>query len=207
MLARIPEPELMLGIVQCEVYNQEFADDPRILEEFLETYNQYIGITTGTVVDLGSGTCNFVIALCKMHPALSVTCYEASSAMIEIAQRNIAQAGLENQINLIQDDFFNAQGQFDLVIANRVLHHVNDTVGFWNLIDRLGKNILVCDLGRPNTLEFLIHPLSEDAINSLKAEYTLEEVQDQINDYNYSLVKKTLMLDLYRLTVFTKKDK
>ena len=207
MFARIPEPELMLGTVQCEVYNQEFVYDPHILEEFLETYNQYIGITTGTFVDLGSGTCNFVIALCKMHPALSVTCYEASSAMIEIAQRNIAQAGLENQINLIQDDFFNAQGQFDLVIANRVLHHVNDTVGFWNLIDRLGKNVLVCDLGRPNTVEFLNHTFSEDAVNSLKSAYTLEEVQDQIKDYNYSVVKKALMLDLYRLTVFTKKDK
>jgi 23S rRNA G2445 N2-methylase RlmL len=142
-----------------------------------------------------------------MHPALSVTCYEASSAMIEIAQRNITQAGLENQIKLIQDDFFNAQGQFDLVIANRVLHHVNDTVGFWNLIDRLGKNALVCDLGRPATLEFLNHEFSEDAVNSLKSAYTLEEVQDQINDYNYSVVKKTLMLDLYRLTVFTKTDK
>lgn len=207
MFARIPEPELMLGTVQCEVYNQEFVYDPHILEEFLETYNQYIGITTGTFVDLGSGTCNFVIALCKMHPALSVTCYEASSAMIEIAQRNIAQAGLENQINLIQDDFFNAQGQFDLVIANRVLHHVNDTVGFWNLIDRLGKNVLVCDLGRPNTVEFLNHTFSEDAVNSLKSAYTLEEVQDQIKDYNYSVVKKALMLDLYRLTVFTKTDK
>jgi len=207
MLARIPEPELMLGTVQCEVYNQEFVYDPHILDEFLETYNQHIGITKGSIIDLGSGTCNFVIALCKIHPALSVTCYEASSAMIEIAQRNIAQAGLENQIILIQDDFFNAQGQFDLVIANRVLHHVNDTIGFWNLIDGLGKNVLVCDLGRPNTLEFLNHPFSEDAVNSLKSAYTLEEVQDQINDYNYSLVKKTLMLDLYRLTVFTKKDK
>jgi ubiquinone/menaquinone biosynthesis C-methylase UbiE len=207
MLTRIPEPELMLGTVQCEVYNQEFVYDPHILEEFLETYNQHIGITKGSIIDLGSGTCNFVIALCKIHPALSVTCYEASSAMIEIAQRNIAQAGLENQINLIQDDFFNAQGQFDLVIANRVLHHVNDTMGFWNLIDRLGKNVLVCDLGRPNTLEFLNHPFSEDAVNSLKSAYTLEEVQDQINDYNYSLVKKTLMLDLYRFIVFTKTDK
>ena len=207
MLVRIPEPELMLALDQCELYNQEFVDDPHILEEFLETYNQYIGITKGTVVDLGSGTGHFVIALCKMYPELSVTCYEASSAMIEIAKRNITQAGLGNQINLIQDDFFNAQGQFDLVIANRVLHHVNDTVGFWNLIDRLGKNILVCDLGRPATLEFLNHEFSEDAVNSLKSAYTLEEVQDQINDYNHSLVKKDLMLDLYRLTVFTKKDK
>jgi SAM-dependent methyltransferase len=207
MLERIPEPELMLDTAQCEFYNQEFIDDPHILEEFLETYNQHIGITKGSIIDLGSGTCNFVIALCKIHPALSVTCYEASSAMIEIAQRNIAQAGLENQINLIQDDFFNAHGYFDLVIANRVLHHVNDTAGFWNLIHHLSKHVLVCDLGRPNTLEFLNHPFSEDAVNSLKSAYTLEEVQDQINDYDYSVVKKVLMLDLYRLTVFTKTDK
>ena len=67
MLTRIPEPELMLGTVQCEVYNQEFVYDPHILEEFLETYNQHIGITKGSIIDLGSGTCNFVIALCKIH--------------------------------------------------------------------------------------------------------------------------------------------
>jgi ubiquinone/menaquinone biosynthesis C-methylase UbiE len=206
MLVRIPEPELMLGEDQCEFYNQEFADDPSMLEEFLETYNRYVGITKGSVVDLGSGTGHFVIALCKMYPELSVTCYEASTAMIEIAKRNITQAGLENQINLIQDDFVNAQGQYDLVIANRVLHHVNDTARFWNLINRLSTNAFVCDLGRPSTLEFLNCDFSIDAVNSLKSAYTLEEVQEQIKDYNYAVVKKPLILDLYRLTVFTKKD-
>lgn len=206
MFERVPEPELMLGDDQCEVYNQEFVDDPNILEEFLETYDQHIGVTQGSVIDLGSGSCNFVIALCKRYPGLTVTCYEASDAMIKIAKRNIEQAGLDNRINLVQADFFNADGNFDLVVANRVLHHINDTEGFWNLVNRLGKHVFVYDLGRPNTLEFLNHDFSLDAVNSLKAAYTLEEVQEQIKDRNYSIVKKPLILDLYRLMVFTKKD-
>ena len=134
MFERIPEPELMLDQEQCELYNQEFFDDPKMLTEFIDTYDHFVNISTGSVIDLGSGPCQFAIALCKAHPNLSVTCYEASSEMIKIAKSNIAEAGLENQITLVEDDFFNATGNFDVVVANRVLHHVSNTESFWNLI-------------------------------------------------------------------------
>lgn len=206
MFERTPEPEIMLAQEECEFYNQELVDDPKVLTEFVETYNRYVKITTGLIIDLGAGPCQFTIALCKVYPNLSVTCYEASSEMIKIARRNITEAGLENQITLIQDNFFNATGKFDVVIANRVLHHINDTKSFWSLVNRLSNNVLVCDLGRPATLDFLKFPLPVDAINSFKAAYTLDEVLDQIKDYNYSIVKEEMNLDLYRFTIFTKID-
>ena len=207
MFERVPEPELMLDKEQCETYNQEFIDDQSIVEDFVNTYKQCIGLDQGSVVDLGSGSCNFIIALANAYPGLTFTCYEASYEMIKIAINNIRSAGLADRIQLVQQDFFNATGQFDVAIANRVLHHVNDTEGFWNLISKLGSKVLVCDLERPYTSEFLNYTLPADFINSLKSAYTVNEVSDQIVDYDYTIEKKSLQADLSRFTVFTKKDK
>ena len=78
MFERIPEPEIMQNKDQCELYNQEFLDCPEIILDFINTYTEFCGLTEGTVVDLGSGSCNFVIALCKKYPRLKfiVSSYE-----------------------------------------------------------------------------------------------------------------------------------
>ena len=165
MFIRIPEPALMEDIDQCEFYNQEFVDDPTCLTRFIEVYNKFVGIHRGTIVDLGSGTCNFVVELCKIYPQLTVVCYEASKEMIKIAKCNIKNSQLEHRIKIIEDDFFNATGNFDVVIASRVLHHVDDTPNFWKLINMLSKNILVCDLERPDKLTDIQESFQPDLKN------------------------------------------
>lgn len=206
MFNRVPEPALMEGRDQCEYYNQEFIDYPEMIPEFIEQHNKFAGVYKGHVIDLGSGSCNFVIELCKLYSQLSFTCYEASEEMIKIARQNIAEAKLEHRITIVEDNFFNAVGNFDLVIANRVLHHVNDTKKFWKLVNSLSSNILVCDLGRPDSLDDLQDSFSEDLKNSFMSAYTIEEVAEQVNDYNYSITKEPEENGFYTFVVFTNKD-
>jgi 2-polyprenyl-3-methyl-5-hydroxy-6-metoxy-1,4-benzoquinol methylase len=206
MFDRVPEPALMEGRDQCEYYNQEFIDYPEMIPEFIEQHNKFAGVYHGHVIDLGSGSCNFVIELCKLYSQLSFTCYEASKEMIKIARQNIAKAKLEHRITIVEDDLFNAVGRFDLVIANRVLHHVNDTEKFWKLINSLSNNVLVCDLERPNSLDDFQDSFSEDLKNSFMAAYTVEEVTKQVNNYNYNIVKEADENGLCTFVVFTNKD-
>jgi 2-polyprenyl-3-methyl-5-hydroxy-6-metoxy-1,4-benzoquinol methylase len=206
MLERRPEPALMEDKDQCQYYNNEFVDYPEMLSEFIETYNKTIGMRQGNVIDIGSGSCNFVIELCKAYPQLHFTCYEASKEMIKIARKNIAKEQLENRIIIIEDNFFNATGKFDLVIANRVLHHVNNTEDFWKLLNTLSTNVLVCDLGRPSTLDNFQKSFSEDLKNSFMAAYTVEEVIEQTKNYHYTIIKEMCENEFYKFIVFTNKD-
>jgi 2-polyprenyl-3-methyl-5-hydroxy-6-metoxy-1,4-benzoquinol methylase len=193
---RIPElTPLMTSIKQCEAYNK-YASNPITLHEYIQTYQSLIGIKQGTVIDLGSGTCNFVIALAQSFPNLNFVCYENSTAMIKIAKDNIISAGLTSKIQLIQDDVFNATGKYDVVLANRLLHHVNETEEFWKLINLLAENLLVIDINRPpkhvidhmrENHEYQEDIHKEDLISSLQAAYSLQEVIEQIKEYDYTI--------------------
>ena len=192
MFERIPEPSIMLDANQCASYNQEIINDPSCIDLFLDRYDKFIGIEQGNLIDLGSGSCNFVISLCSKYPKLHVFCYEVSQEMINIAVKNIESANVHNQITIVQDDFMLATGRYDGLIASRVLHHVNDHTKFWQKVYSLSNNILVCDLERPDSLEFVEKVCESESIdfkNSLLAAYNCNEVANQINDYPFMIIK------------------
>jgi len=184
---RVAEPELMLDEHQCKSYNEN-TSDLTTLNNYIDLYKQLINVTSGNVIDLGSGSCNFVVALAKAFPNLDFTCYELSSAMISIAEKNIKDF---DNIKLVQDDLLTASGKYDVVLANRVLHHINDTERFWNTVNNLGKNILVVDINRPINTDLNLNiadPVyKEDVINSIKSSYNIQEVNEQIKNYSYNI--------------------
>jgi trans-aconitate methyltransferase len=190
---RIPEPEeLMIDILQCQSYNK-FSSNSDSLNNYVELYNSLIGVSEGNIIDLGSGPCNFVVALAKKYPKLNFTCYEKSDAMLKIAKDNIA--GLEKRITLINDDIRNARGKCDVILANRIFHHFDDPIEFWKIIDQFKKTFLVVDINRPSeshirNIERSINLDSiykKDLINSLKAAWTLKEVKEQTKEYNFKI--------------------
>ena len=204
---RISEPtESMLNSEQCRIYNF-YASQFGSLYEYVNLYKKLIGITEGTVVDLGSGPCNFIIALANRFPKLNFVCYENSDAMIEVANENIVNNKLTNRITILKDSLFNVSGTYDVVLSNRVLHHLEDTVKFWELINRLDTNLLIVDINRPpqSVVDYIIEndhyrepSYKEDLINSMQAAYTLDEVREQVKQYGYGVSAGTN----YKLAVY-----
>ena len=194
---RISEPSnLMTAVDQCRCYNESL--NPAELTEYVNLYKKIINLQSGTIVDLGSGSCNFVIALCLEFPEINVVCYENSDSMIDIAYNNIRNNNLTNRIRIIKDDLFNASGKYDAVLLNRTLHHIDDTSTLWKIINELSDNVLVTDLRRfssTNELENfidIIKPLLEpiyltDTENSFKAAYSYDEVCTQVLPYGYTV--------------------
>jgi len=202
---RIPEPEIMEDTEKCEYYHQSVINNSGQKNNFIKTYKNYIGIEHGTIIDLGSGCATFVIELCRNYPDLKVVCYEASTAMYNLACKNIANNKLEDRITIINDNFFNATGTFDAVICHKVLHHINNTELFWKVVQRLSANVLVWDLERPEYLRAIPTDWDSDSQNSWKAAYTVEEVASQIKEYKYNLLKEQIWPFLFVLTVYHKK--
>lgn len=179
----------MLDVDQCKQYDS-YSSTLETLRTFRDMYKEYINIDTGIVLDLGSGTCSFVVFLCQSFPNLKFVCYEESKTMLEIARKKIEDNNLTDRITLIEQDLFTAQGKYDVVIANRVLHHIEDTKLFWETVTKLSDNILVIDINRPDSE--LVEQLSKaninivyrtDLVNSMKAAYTVDEVKEQVKDY------------------------
>ena len=207
---RISEPTLLMeDLDQCRAYNK-YASDPRQLQEYIQLYEKLVGIKHGTVIDLGSGSCNFIISLAVAFPYLKFICYEASEAMIELAYKNIKNFDLSDRIQIIKDDIFNATGNYDVVLANRLLHHIENPKQFWKLINTLSENILIVDINRPpiSVIEHIrdvdeyAEPIyKQDLLNSMQAAYSLDEVVAQTREYDYTVISD----EYYRLIVYQTK--
>ena len=201
---RISEPSpLMTDLNQCKIYDETLSDSKfgkDELDEYVNLYEKFIGITSGKVIDLGSGSCNFIIALSKKFANLTFVCYDNSETMLKIAQGKIEKENLSHRIRIVKDDVFDAFGNYDVVLSNRLLHNIESTDLFWKKIDVLGKNIFVVDVKRYDTnsqLTDFIKKISPyfhpsyiiDTENSFKSAYSYYEVKEQIKDYNYNLIE------------------
>jgi predicted RNA methylase len=182
----------------CNFYNQSLVDSYDLVD-YIKLYKTYFNLRTGKIADLGSGPCNFVIALCLEFPELTFDCYENSDTMITLAEENIKKYNLSDRINVIKGDLLLASGKYDGVLINRVLHHIEDTVTFWKTVNSLSNNVFVVDLERPDAIELLngLFDLMktmfdikyiEDTTRSFMAAYTKDEVDIQVKEYGYNVV-------------------
>lgn len=202
-MIRISESNaLMTDEHQCNVYNQSLINSYDLIE-YINFYKKYLNVTSGKILDLGSGPCNFVIALCLEFPDLMFDCYENSDAMIKLARENIEKHNLSNRINIIKGNLMDARGKYDAVLITRVLHHIEDTATLWKNVNSMSQNVFALDLERPEkieSIEGLFKVMKQmnfddtfinDTKHSFMAAYTKEEVLDQTKDYNYSVESLT----------------
>ncbi len=173
------------------------ADFSQSNQWFADRLKQDFSGSLGRVLDIGCGPADVDIRLAQAVPGMHITAVDASGPMIEIARQAVAAAGMLEQVDPVKGYIpglpFEEQS-FDAVLSKDMFHHLPDPSVLWNEARRMGKpGALVCvmDLFRPEspgTARKVVestapdeHPLlKKDFYVSLRAAFTLEEIEDQL---------------------------
>ncbi len=198
MLPRKLEPEVMDS--EAEAVDYDSMDHSDVNRRFVDQLLACRRPDEGTadrplrVLDVGTGTALIPLELCSRDVAAHVTAVDLAAHMLQLGQRNVIRAGLQARINLEQIDAKElpyADGAFDWVISNSIVHHIPDprpAVREMVRVLKTGGLLFVRDLLRPLDLETLKHLVTTYAgdanahqqqmfDDSLHAALTLDEVR------------------------------
>src|SRR3954467_1487011 len=103
MLPRVLEPEAMDTPDESRDYDamDREAVNARFVADFLDAHGRCRG---GEILDVGTGPARIAIALCRADRAVRLLAPALADAMLELARRNVAAAGLDGRIRCIQGD-------------------------------------------------------------------------------------------------------
>ena len=195
-MKRVPEPDLMEQKEQAHAYaNADFSNSNEL---FLEKLFEFCSITDETkILDVGCGDGEIPIKIYKKTKS-KITVLDGSSVMLDELSKKMSANNIDD-IKVIQrryEDTHLKEKSFDILISNSVLHHVKSPKKFWeksfNLVRQQGQIVLM-DLFRPSNEHELLTILGKyggnnpvllnDFENSLRAAYTLYEVEDQLSSF------------------------
>src|SRR5437588_8838690 len=153
MLPRVLEPEVMDSAEEARDYDA--MDHAQVNRAFVA---DFLAVWDGAnpVLDVGAGTAQIPIELCRRSPTAVVTCVDLAEHMLAVGRENVARAGLDDRIRLERCDakrLPHSTGTFGAVISNSIVHHISEPVAV--LVEMLrvtapGGLLFVRDLLRPD---------------------------------------------------------
>jgi ubiquinone/menaquinone biosynthesis C-methylase UbiE len=195
MLPRVLEPEVMDSAEEAVDYDQ--MDHSHVNQLFVSDLLQ-LRPTLVNVLDVGTGTAQIPIALCKRHPTGHAIAIDLAQHMLRVGQANLEKAGLTERIKLQLCDAKAmpfAAATFDAVVSNSIVHHIPEPFAVIQEMVRVvqpGGLLFVRDLLRPvdaAVLRQLVQTYAGDANahqqkmfgDSLHAALTLAEVREMVS--------------------------
>lgn len=161
MLPRVLEPEVMDTAEDARDYDA--MDHAAVNRAFAADFLAAFPGVSGPVLDVGTGTAQIPIELCRQSPTITVVAIDLAAEMIRLAERNVAAAGLADRVRL---EVVNARalpypdGSFPAVISNSIIHHIPEPAEcFAEMVRvcRAGGALFVRDLLPPETEQELDH--------------------------------------------------
>ena len=150
MLHRVLEPEVMDSAEEAHDYdtmdhsfvNQLFVSD---LLQLRSVYHK--------VLDVGTGTAQIPIELCKRQLQAKVVAIDMAEHMLRVGVRNVEREGFTERIHLQRCDAKQMpfeKGAFDAIMSNSIVHHFEPFAVFqkWRVV-KPGGLLFVRDLLRP----------------------------------------------------------
>jgi ubiquinone/menaquinone biosynthesis C-methylase UbiE len=124
MLPRILEPELMDTDLEARDYDamDHSAVNGVFVADFLAVWDG-----RSPVLDVGTGTAQIPIELCRRHAAVHVTAIDLAEYMLRVGAANVRRAGLEERIRLERQDAKRlpyAADSYGAEISNSIVHHI-----------------------------------------------------------------------------------
>lgn len=190
MLERVLEPEVMDSEADAREYDS--MDHAAVNAVFVADLAAVLSPDASIeILDLGAGTAQIPIELCRRFPNVRVVAVDAAESMLALAHQNVAAAGLSDRIELVLADAKRlpfADGMFSAVISNSIVHHIAEPG------DVLAEAVRVSS---PNALQFhrdLCRPNDEAALEHLVTTYAGSSTAYQRRLFGESL-RAALTLD------------
>jgi ubiquinone/menaquinone biosynthesis C-methylase UbiE len=198
-LTRILEPEVMDSPEEARDYDamDHSAVNRVFVADFLAVWDGAVPI-----LDLGTGTAQIPIELCRTDARAFVTAIDAAAHMLALAQLNVSAAGLHERVRLERADAKRlpfADGAFAAVISNSIVHHIPQPATVLAEMVRVlapGSLLFVRDLLRPASeeeLQTLVDVYAAGAndharhmfADSLHAALSLEEIRGLVKGLGF----------------------
>lgn len=199
MLPRVLEPEVMDSAEEARDYDA--MDHSTVNRVFVA---DFLAVWTGRgpVLDVGTGTAQIPIELCRQHPTVEITAIDLADHMLAVARDNVRAAGFATRIRPEKQNaraMTYANGAFQAVISNSIVHHIPEPEGVFEEMKRVcgrGGLLFVRDLLRPPDLKTLNHLVDTYAAGanthqrqmfaeSLHAALTLDEVRQIVAKFGF----------------------
>jgi ubiquinone/menaquinone biosynthesis C-methylase UbiE len=199
MLPRVLEPEVMDTPEEARDYDamDHAAVNRAFVDDFLKAWDGQ-----GFVLDVGTGTAQIPIELCRRDERAVVVAIDLADHMLALARANVERAGLTGRVQLVKMDakgIYYHPTAFSAVISNAFLHHIADPFPVFEGMHRscrAGGTLFVRDLLRPAdeaTLRGIVDTHAAGANDhqrrmfaaSLRAALTLDEVRALVGRLGY----------------------
>jgi ubiquinone/menaquinone biosynthesis C-methylase UbiE len=199
-LTRRLEPEVMDTPAEAEDYDamDHSAVNRVFVSDFLAAWSG-----ANPVLDVGTGTAQIPIELCRQDGRPRVTGIDLSEEMLRLGRRNVATAKMVERIQLQKVDAKKlpfVDGAFAAVISNSIIHHIPRPAGTMVEMVRVcakGGCLFVRDLLRPHDADELTRLVDQHAAganehqrqlfaDSLNAALTIDEVREIITSLGFA---------------------
>ncbi len=195
-LERVLEPEVMDSVSEAQDYD---SMDHRAVNQLFVNDLLEAGELGIQVLDLGTGTAQIPVQLCRQHDTCQVMAIDLAAHMLDFARYNIEAEGLIERIFLQQIDskelLFDTES-FDTVMSNSIIHHIpqpHTVLSEALRVTRTGGLLFFRDLLRPDTSEQVTQLVQQYAgsenehqkqmfDDSLRAALSLDEIRQLITD-------------------------
>lgn len=194
MLPRVLEPEVMDSAAEARDYDA--MDHSQVNRVFAADFLRFWK-GDGLVLDLGTGTAQIPLELCRQHATVEVLGIDLAEHMLRLGTENVARTNLEKRIRLEKIDAKKLPypaGAFAAVMSNSIVHHIpQPALVLAEMVrgTRPGGAIFVRDLLRPPDDAAVRHIVQTYAgqenphqrrmfEDSLRAALTLDEVRDMV---------------------------
>lgn len=195
MLERVLEPEVM--DTPDEATDYDSMDHSAVNRRFAADFLALAPADSGLTLDVGTGTAQIPIELCRRSPAIRIVAVDLADEMLKLARLNVERAGFADRIRIEKVNgrrMDYPDGHFASVVSNSIIHHIPNPAECFAEMIRVcvaGGRLFVRDLHRPDTpaeLEHLVRTYAGDAnahqrqlfAASLHAALTLAEVRSLV---------------------------
>lgn len=223
LLTRCPEPTAVMDDPHSVAsFHEQGAAALLPIYHFNALAISRLAPANGLILDLGSGSGQFLAYLARHRPDLKIIGLDLSGAMVDRGGRMLSNTGLSNHVDLrvgdMTDFYHRAPEQVDVITSVFSMHHLPASSDLRRCVGEMASLRKRCDCGiwifdharprHPRTADKFPEVFSpaadpafqQDSRNSLIASYSFEEMTQALDDGDMGTVHHQLssILRLYQ---------